>query len=125
MNLNESNEVLLHLNKQKDQEQYILDLIKSDMLRDQSLKKQNDELDRMLDKKMKELLHLIGENRETMSLQFKDKLQEIYNEIEKSNQKINEYHQAFLKINQELFNFIGIEADNLFYDLQAAIRNNK
>ena len=33
--------------------------------------------------------------------------------------------QAFLKINQELFNFIGIEADNLFYDLQAAIRNNK
>lgn len=125
MNLNESNEVLLHLNKQKDQEKYILDLIKSDMLHDQSLKKQNAELDRILDKKMKELLRSIMEDRETMSRQFKDKLQTIYNEIEENNNKINEYHQAFLKINKELFNFIGIEADNLFYDLQAAIRDNR
>lgn len=125
MNLKESNEVLLHLNKQKDQEKYILDLIKSDMLHDQSLKKQNAELDRILDKKMKELLRSIMEDRETLSRQFKDKLQTIYNEIEENNNKINEYHQAFLKINQELFNFIGIEADNLFYDLQAAIRDNR
>lgn len=125
MNLKESNEVLLHLNKQKDHEKYILDLIKSDMLQDQSLKKQNDELDRILDKHMKELLRSIGEDRETMSRQFEAKLQKIHNEIEENKKKINEYHQAFLKINQELFNFIGIEADNLFYDLQAVIHDNR
>ena len=78
LNISEQyDEILNHLEAQKDKEKYICELIKADMTNEKLLKKQRQYLFKTIDYQIDRLIYLIREEREILVNNFEKQLKEV------------------------------------------------
>lgn len=111
LNISEQyDEILNHLEAQKDKEKYICELIKADMTNEKLLKKQKQYLSYTINHEIDRLIYLIREERDILVHILKKQFKEVSDEINDENKKLLSKMED---LNEKSFEYI----DNQHFDL--------